>query len=1022
MPVKLIDICHVSIVKNKILYCPYRNDQTVLLQIKFYSDNMLKWSKSTYVCALIFLIFSGKCFAKNDPPFYSEPGALWADSILKNLTREERIAQLIMVAAWSNKDSTHIKDVRKQITNWGIGGLIFFQGGPVREALLTNDYQKISKVPLFIGMDAEWGLAMRLDSTIRFPRQMTISAIQDDSVVYVMGKEVAENCKRLGIQINFAPDADINNNPANPVIGSRSFGDVRESVATKSIAYMNGLQDQHILATGKHFPGHGSTDSDSHFSLPLITRNISQIDSLELYPFRELISSGVGGMMVAHLNVPSLDSLSGLPTTLSSYVVTDLLKQKMGFNGLIFTDALNMKGVSSKYAPGIVDKMALISGNDVLLYSEDVRKAIEQIHYAVENCEITQDEIDARAKKVLMAKYWCGLNKMQLIDTANLINNLNNPQIKWIQRKLYQRSITLLSNKDSLLPFRSKDSLRIASVVIGDRINNTFQEQLKSYESVDVFSLEKDASVSVFDALFNFLSNYDYIILSLHGTTMKAQNDFGVKEVARRFIDSVMISYKTVFVDFGNAYTLSLFKNLKSAQSVLLAYEDIPLTQSITAQIIMGGISSSGKIPVMSTSVFPRNTGLKTIFPIRMEYTLPEAAAMSSEKLSMIDTVVNRALNAGAFPGCQVLVARFGKIVYQKSFGTHDYSRKDTVDNADIYDIASVTKITATALAAMSLYEHKKIDLTHPISKFLPKLKNTNKGNFTLKEILTHQAGLQAWIPFYKETIGDSGLSRNIYSSVESEKFSVKVADSIYILKSYADTIRHRIYASPLSEKGKYLYSDLGPIIMKDIIEEITDETLDKYVTENFYKPLKLGRTSFNPLDKFPVNDIVQTENDTVFRHQILRGYVHDPAAAMLGGVSGNAGLFSNANDLAIIMQMLLNHGSYGGQVFLKPSTIDLFTKEQFAGNRRGLLFDKPEINRTKQSPCSPSASPFTFGHQGFTGTCIWVDPKYGLIYIFLSNRIHPNASNEKLSKMNVRTDIQEIIYKSLIEETAGSN
>ncbi len=610
------------------------------------------------------------------------------------------------------------------------------------------------------------------------------------------------------------------------------------------------------------------------------------------------------------------------------------------------------------------------------------------------------------------------LHQPQFIDTTNIYYDLNNPDGRLLQRKLYEESMSLLINKDSLLPFRSKDYLRIASVVVGDKINNTFQHQLKMYGNIDVFSEDKNAPVSVFEALFNFLANYDYVVLSLHGTTMKSQSGYGIPEAANKFIDSVMLTYKSVFVNFGNAYTLSRFRNLKSAEAVLLAYEDFSLTHSIAAQIIMGGLSSSGKIPVSSSIDFPRNTGVQSGKQIRLQYTIPEAAGMSNIQLSKIDSVVENAIRAKAIPGCQVLVARNGKVVYQKAFGTHTYSTSDTVSITDLYDIASVTKIAATALASMRMYEKKKINIYNPLSKYLSKTKGTNKGNLSIKDILAHQSGLQPWIPFYKETITEKGRMTSLYSITANDRFSLPVADSVFLLKNYKDTIYDRIYDSPLGEKGKYIYSDLGPILMKEVIEKISDESLDKYVYDKFYKQLKLTRLSFNPLNKYSRNEIIPTENDTIFRRQLIHGYVHDPAAAMLGGVSGNAGVFSNANDLAIIMQMLLNKGTYGGLKFLKSSTIEFFTQQQFKHNRRGLLFDKPESDPSKSSPCSPSASLMTFGHQGFTGTCAWADPKYGLIYIFLSNRINPDVSNEKFIKMNVRTSIQEIIYKSILPET----
>ncbi len=970
---------------------------------------------------LLVMVFTSFCktnYAQTLPPFITPEAELWADSVMKTLTPDERISQLIMVAAWSNKDSVHIKEIRKLIQDWGIGGLCFFQGGPVREALLTNDYQALSKVPLMIGMDAEWGLAMRLDSTVRFPRQMTLAAIKDTGLIYEMGKEIARESKLMGIHVNFAPDADVNNNPLNPVIGSRSFGDNPVDVTEKSLLYMRGMQDQNVLATGKHFPGHGNADTDSHFSLPLILQNRAALDSVELYPFRRLIDAGIGSMMVAHLNVPALDTTPGLPSTLSSSIVTGLLKNEMGFKGLIFTDALNMKGVSSLYKPGEVDKLALLSGNDMLLYTEDVHKAVDEIHLAVQNCEITQEEVDERTKKVLMVKYWTGLNKFQPLDTTDLYNKINSPEALLLQRKIYNQTVTVLANEDSLIPFHTKDTLRIASVVIGDKKDNTFQQQLKMYANVECFAEDKDAPLSMYTALFSYLANYDYIILSLHGTTMKAATNFGIPTIVSRFVDSVLMTYKTVFVDFGNSYTLSRFQNLKKAKAVVLGYEDFYLTHQIVAQSIFGGITSTGKLPVNVLPEFSRYQGLNTTSPIRFEYSLPEAAGMSSQKLTAIDSIVNGAISLGAFPGCQVLVARKGKVIYNKAFGTKTYGSTDTVTTTDLYDIASITKIAGTALATMKLYDMKKLNLNHPLSKYYSKLKSTNKKALLVKEILAHQAGLTSWIPFYKQSMKDSVYLDGIYNKFKTDHYSIRVADSLYMNQNYTDSILKWIYTSPVTATGKYVYSDLGPILMKLTTEKITGQPFDQFLYRNFYKPLGLSSLTFKPRDNYNLKTIVPTEDDKVFRKQLIRGDVHDPAAAMMGGVSGNAGLFGTANDLAVIMQLLLNKGSYGGVTYLNPATVDLFTKQQFPhnNNRRGLLFDKPEPDPQKNSPCAKEASLSTFGHQGFTGTCAWADPENELIYIFLSNRVNPDAGNDKMMKLNVRTNIQSAIYQSIIE------
>ncbi len=974
------------------------------------------------ICVFLLILLGSLCKPEISqgatlPPFYSQQSTQWADSVLATLSREERIAQLIMIATWSNKDAEHIAEIRKLIMDWSIGGLIFFQGGPIRQATLTNDYQKLSKIPLLIGIDGEWGLSMRLDSTTRFPRQMTSAAMQDDSLIYLMGREIGRQCKRMGIHVNFAPDIDINTNLNNPVIGSRSFGDDRDAVYKKAIKYMNGMQDMGILANGKHFPGHGNADTDSHYALPTLLEDKQALDSIELYPFRKLIDEGLASVMVAHLSIPSLDSTPNLPSTLSPHIVTGLLKNEMGFKGLIFTDALNMKAVSSCYQPGILDKLALIAGNDILLYSEDVRKAVSEIHLAIENCEFTEEELNERVKKVLMAKYWAGLTTTPVIDTTNLIADLNTPDAVFLQRKMYEQSLTLLSNINSLIPVRGLDSLRIASIVIGDQKNNAFQEELLKYGRIDLFSEEKDAPVSMFEAMAGFMANYDLIILSLHGTTMKAQNNFGIPEAARNFIDTILKSYKTIFVDFGNAYTLSRFKNLSEAKALLIGYEDFPLAHELAAQAVMGGLSMNGKLPVNSTSFFNRGSGTTSGTSIRLKYSVPEDAGISSAKLAGIDTLVYKSISAGAMPGCQVMVVKDQKIIYNKAFGKQTYNGSLAVSTDDLYDIASVTKIASTALGVMKIYEEEGVNLNKPLSNYLNRLKSTNKKGLLLRDIMTHQAGLQAWTPFWKQTMKENQLNQEIYHKTSSGEYYIPVADSLFIRNDYPDSILHWIYQSPITEKGKYVYSDFGPILMKELIEKESDERFEDYLNKNFYTPLQLSNSGFRPREQFPLTRLIPTEYDTAFRKQLIHGYVHDPAAAMMGGVSGNAGLFSNANDLAVIMQMLLNEGSYGGRQYFKPTTIREFTKQQFpqTQNRRGLLFDKPEPDQAKPSPACKSASPKAYGHQGFTGTSVWVDPEYQLIYIFLSNRINPDAKNNKLSQLNVRTDIQQIIYDAIL-------
>ncbi|HKR04253.1 MAG TPA: glycoside hydrolase family 3 N-terminal domain-containing protein [Bacteroidia bacterium] len=926
----------------------------------------------------------------------------------------EKIGQLFVVTTRSDAEANP-EFIDSLICNYNIGGLMFLKGTPMKQAEFTNHYQHLSKIPLLITIDGEWGVSMRLDSTIRFPRQMTLGAMADDTLIYDMGKEIARQFKRLGIHVNYAPDIDINNNAANPVINSRSFGENKNEVARKGFLYMKGLQDNGILACGKHFPGHGNTDTDSHFALPIINQTVEELDTMELVPFQFLINNGLGSVMVAHLFIPSLDTTANQPSTLSKAIVTDLLKEKLNFKGIVFTDALNMKGASIAYNPGTLEVKSLQAGNDVLLYSENIPAAAEQIHYAIQNCDLDQNDINEKVKKMLQVKFWCGLNHYNAIDYTNLYNDLNTSEAQWLNYRLYRNSITMLANKNNLLPLGDVAGKKVASVVINDTLDNPFQQMLNRYMHVDEFRMEKEPPDRTFDSLFTELKKYEYIILSIHNTSTKANLDFGISDQTNQLIKELSGKAKLAVVLFGNSYCLGRIPDAINADALVISYEDTHLPQILTAQLLFGASDADGSLPVSITSDFYRGSGTNfKNLKLRFKYAPPQEEKFSANELSKIDSIVNDGIFSHAFPGCQVLVAHDGTVVYEKAFGFKTYDSTEIVKEDDLYDIASVTKIAATALATMKLYEEEKINLSQKASKYFSKLKKTNKKNCTLLDILTHQAGLQSWIPFYKKTIANGQPFHHIYHREPGEEFSVRVADSLYIKNDYQDVIWKEIFDSPLGEKGKYVYSDLGPLIMGHIIEKITKKKLDEYVEENFYQPLGLTNVTSRPHEKkTDLRKIVPTANDTVFRKQLLRGDVHDPAAAMLGGVAGNAGIFSDANSLAVIMQMLLQGGEYGGKRYFKKETVEYFTKRQFplTSNRRGLLFDKPEPGIAANGPTCGSASMSTFGHQGFTGTCAWADPLNKIVYIFLSNRVYPDETNTKLAAMNIRTKIMQVIY-----------
>lgn len=971
----------------------------------------------------------------------------WVDSVMIKMSLEEKIGQLFMVAAYSNKDQQHIDEISYIIKKHKIGGLIFFQGGPVRQVNLTNKYQSISEIPLLIAIDGEWGLGMRLDSTISYPRQMMLGAIQNDSLIYKMGYDIGEQMKRMGIHVNFAPVVDVNNNPLNPVINVRSFGENPDNVSQKGIMYMQGMQDAGIIATAKHFPGHGDTDSDSHYTLPIVKHDRERLDSIELFPFKKIFDAGIEGVMVAHLNVPELGTQADTPTTLTKSVVTDLLKNEMGFKGLIFTDALNMKGATKYYEPGEIEAMALSAGNDVLLFPVSVSKAISKIKKQVRKGEIPEERIDESCRKVLNAKYRVGLNttdKSKLkIQKENLEKDLNQLVYELTRHDLINAGITIIKNEKNILPVTKLKRKKFASLAFNASEITEFQNTLSKYANIDHYIFNENKK----DSLLNILKNYDVVFTSVHNTSYWPAGNYNVSLWDLSFMAQLANKTKLVFSLFANPYSLRNFELIDSKDAVIVTYADNADVESAAAQAIFGGIEVSGRLPVGINENYPVGTGIDLKKKIRLEYGIPEQAGISSEKLMKIDSLAQNAIDSLATPGCRILAARNGIVFYDKVFGYHTYMKKKPVKENDLYDIASITKIAATIPSLMHMYEDSLLSLDGKLSDYLPELDTTNKGALKIRDILTHQAQLNGWIPFYYATLEtlypDQNLLNNkftqefpykignhaymaknfkfkdnIYSYYPKEGFTTKIASDFYISDSYRDTIYKKIRQSALVEPKAYRYSDLGYYYFYRIIENNTGVKFQDYVDSVYYDELGMNRTTFLPLDKFNKSEIVPTENDQVFRKQLLQGYVHDPGAAMLGGVCGHAGVFSTANDMAILMQMYLNGGEYGGTRYFDAETIDLFTSSPFLDkdNRRALGFDKPQMDYSKSGPTCQCVSEKSYGHTGFTGTIVWADPEEQIVYIFLSNRVHPDQDNNKLLQMDVRTKIQEQIYNAIIK------
>lgn len=939
----------------------------------------------------------------------------WTDSVFNSLSDDEKIAQLMVIRAHSNLGADHVAKVVDEIQKYNVGALCFFQGGPIRQANLTNYYQSIAKTPLMVTIDGEWGLGMRLDSVTKFPYQLTLGALNNENLIYRMGLAVGEQCKRIGVHVNYAPVVDINNNPNNPVIGYRSFGEDKEKVSKFGVAYMKGMQDAGIMACAKHFPGHGDVDVDSHYDLPVINKSMAQLDSMELVPFRAVFDAGIGSVMIAHLYIPAIDNTANRATSISKNNVTELLKNKMGYTGLTFTDALEMKGVTKFFPGGTISVEAIIAGNDMLCLPASVPESIEEIKKAIKDKRVSWDDINSKVRKVLMSKYSLGLNQTQFVDTKNLLEDLN-AKTDAIRKEVAQNGITILSQSGmkasrvdyAQVPLTNRQK-KIAYVGIGITEINEFGKRLKEDADANVFLLSyKDGQEKADEILKKVQKDdkYDAIIIGIHNYSLRPADNFGLSPVAIKLYKDLNF-IKTITLTFGNVLAT---KNFCDAWTLVACYQDDAITQNAAADLLEGKIISMGRLPV-SVCKFKFGDGI-------VHGGIKPTKDAIKEKLGVVDSIALDGIAKKAFPGCVVLAAYKGEIIYHKAFGNYEYGPSPAMSPESIFDLASVTKISATTVSVMKLYEEGLLDLNKTIGDYLPWTKGTDKANLLVSDILLHQAGLVPFIAFYKETIdSNTGIANPaIYASKPQKGYGVRVAENIYMRNDWSDTIFTRILKSPLGLKNKYVYSDNDFIFLGKIVEQLSGMTLDQYTQKTFYNKLGMYSTGFKPRNRFQMECLVPTETEKHFRNQTTRGDVHDEGASMFGGVAGHAGLFSNAYDLSLLYQMLLNGGELNGEKYLKPETIKLFTSYNSDISRRGLGFDKPEKKNTLRKDPYPSllASPETFGHTGFTGTCVWVDPTTDLVYIFLSNRVYPTRDNGKLSQMGIRGKIQDAIYKAL--------
>jgi beta-glucosidase-like glycosyl hydrolase/CubicO group peptidase (beta-lactamase class C family) len=970
-----------------------------------------------FIIILLFIVFNISEAGATEPPFVRFKTDKWVTEQLEKMTLDEKIAQLMTIAVYPDLGTESKNKTLEQIQLYKPGGILVMQGEPVEMAKWINDFQQISKIPLLVSIDGEWGLAMRIDSIMKFPYAQAIGAVLDSTYIYQMGRDFGTQLKLMGIHMNFAPVADINTNPNNPVINFRAFSENKTDVAHKAWWVAKGMQDVGVIPVAKHFPGHGDTDTDSHKILPFLSHSKARMDSLETFPFRFLSEKGISGMMTAHLNVSSIDN-SQTPSSISKKIVTGYLKNEIGYEGFIVTDAINMKGVRTE--KGNAEAEALIAGNDMVEFVPDLNKAIQSVKNAIKEGRLSITEIDEKCVTVLAVKRWVNLNNYKPADLNNLTSRLNSPYLEVTNRKLIKGSFTVLKNK-GILPVQGLDTLRIASLNIGSNEISPFQKMLENYTQTDHFTLSKNATENDWLKIRAKLKNYNLVISGITGINIYPASKYGATEIQRKAVAEIINDNNSVFVFFGNAYAIKHFETIHQAGGLILAYQNTPLQQELAAQLIFGAFDVNGKLPVTIDNRFKFNHGIKLKNNSSFEYTIPEETGIKSELLAKkIDSLAYLGLNNNAYPGCQVLIAKDGNVIFHKTYGYHTYDKTMHVKKTDLYDWASITKVTGPLPAIMKLVDEKKLDVNQPLSKYWPDFKNSNKENIKLADFLTHQSGIPAWIPFWQigaEKNGD--LNPDYFKHKPTDGYQIRVSENLYLKDDFKKMIYDSIRNTKLGPK-KYVYSCLSFHIYPEVIANLTGMNYEEYVKSNFYRPLGATTITYNPYLHFTLNQIIPTETDEIFRKQTIRGFVHDEGAATLGGISGNAGLFGTANDLAKLFQMYLQKGYYGGKRYISEETVNRFIKIQFPenDNRRGLGFDKPLIDNNKKTLKNAypaiDAGKNSFGHSGFTGTFVWADPDSGVLYVFMSNRVYPTRENGKLFDLNIRTAMHQEIYNCI--------
>jgi beta-N-acetylhexosaminidase len=933
----------------------------------------------------------------------------WVDSTFRELNSTEKIGQLFLVPVSNDTDERTINEIENLIKSHEIGGLIFKNIPAGKQARLANHFQSIAKVPLLIAMEGD--LTSMLDSAISYPAPYILGAIQQDTLLYQLGAMVARQLKTVGVNVFFSPETKVAEPGTDPSPDKTSFGQDKVDVTRKSLAIMRGLQDNGILACAQYFPLKGITVVDIRKDLPVIE---ATVDSVQAFPYATLIAKGLKGIVPAAAEFPLFYSDINnakknkySSESLSTLYTAEWLKKNTDYEGLIFVDIGKIDNISEKPRDGDAEIQAFKKGNDVLMNPREIGPAIRKIKKLLRKEDNYEAQLEHTVKKILASKFDAGLWETKLVNTDNLNARVNSVEARLLSQKLHENAVTVIRNEADVIPIRILEGKKFTYITThASEKNYTFYQYLKKYTHFTFHSLDDQTEENALKAA---VTGQDVIIVAVFPETSpdiikKLDNVLG--KMAKK--------PQVVFCDFGNPF---IWAAAPKYDGLITAYTAVEDMFKAVPQIVFGALPSQGKIAYSPSVRVPVGTGIGTVKTDRLAYSLPEDTMMNSAILSGIDSIAWEAIRMGATPGCQVLVARKGKVVFEKNYGSLTYDNQSPVTGETIYDLASVTKVMATLQTAMFMQEHGLIDLNKKVSHYLPGLRKTNKKDITLMDMLTHQAGLLPFLPLYPQTMKDTTYLPQYYSRVKNSKYPMQVGENLYAATALRDSVWSWIVNSKMLDKPartpfSYKYSDFGFLILQHLAEKILNQPMDDFLAQNLYEPLGATTVGFNPLNRFPKQMIAPTEDDKIYRKSFVSGTVHDERAAMMGGVAGHAGLFGNANDLLKVGQMLLQEGSYGGVQYYKPETVHLFTAKKYRNSRRGIGWDKP-IPSDPGTLTSFYASPSTYGHTGFTGTCVWIDPEFDLVYIFLSNRVYPDRNN-KLSNANIRSRIQDVIYKSI--------